>query len=134
MSPDLHGKSGDHRSSAAHRAHLETAARDALATIERYLRGEIDGLVACRAIVNDEHLREIVPIRLLVGFIGVESQFGQDADDEEEPLDPAEVAEQRAERDELLADEAESLTRDCAALAAHLEKWRRDVGTSAADG
>lgn len=123
MTLDTHGPNGEPRS-PAHRAHLETAAREALATIERYSSGEIDGLVACRALVNDEFLREITPIRLLVGFIGVESQFAQDPDDDEPPLDPAELAEQRAERDELLAEEAESLTRDCAALAAHLRQWQ----------
>ncbi len=100
------------------------AAHDALAAIERYRRGEIDGLALCRSIVNDEPLRGIAPIRLLLGFIGVESQFGADPD--EGDVDPAELAESRAEREELLAEESASLARDCDALAAHLERWQRD--------
>jgi len=103
---------------------VDRAVRDALDSIERHRRGEIDGLALVRAVVNDEPLREIVPIRLLLGFIGVESQFGADLD--EEHADPAELADLRAEREELLAEESPGLTRDCDALAEHLEQWQRD--------
>jgi len=103
---------------------VDRAVRDALDAIERHRRGEIDGLALVRTIVNDEPLREIVPIRFLLGFIGVESQFGADPDDEH--ADPAELAELRAEREEQLAEESAGLTRDCTALAEHLEQWQRD--------
>ena len=124
MATESHGPHGELRSSPAYRTHVAAAARDALTTIDRYVRGEIDGLAACRSIVNDEYLREIAPITLLIGFIGVESRFGQDPDEDEAGGDPAELAEQRAERDEFLAEEAESLTRDCTALASHLNEWQ----------
>ncbi|MCY2960574.1 MAG: hypothetical protein NTY35_10455 [Planctomycetota bacterium] len=106
------------------RPRVESAARDALAVIANYRRGEIDGLALCRALVNDESLREVAPIRLLLGFIGVESQFGADPD--EDGADAADLAESRAEREELLAEESASLARDCDALAEHLERWQRD--------
>lgn len=99
------------------------AARDALAAIASYRRGEIDGLVLSRSLVDDEALREIVPIRLLLGFIGVDSQFDRSPDEE---TDPIALADCTAEREELLAEESASLARDCDALAAHLEQWRRD--------
>jgi len=114
---------------------VEAAARDALAAIGLYLRGEVDGLSACRAIVNDEHLREIVPIGLLVEFIGVEAQFGADSEgDAEGTRDPDELAEERAEREQILEDERETLTRACGALAVHLERWRRETAQPARDG
>lgn len=99
------------------------AARDALAMIERYRRGEVDGLTLCRTLVDDESLREIVPIPLLLGFIGVESQFDRSPDDE---TDPVALADRRAERDEVLAEEGALLARDCDALVAHLERWQHE--------
>jgi|GEM_PF-5577966 len=110
-------------SSDAARVRVATAAIDALAAVLGFRLGEIDGLALCRSIVNDESLREIVPIPLLLGFIGVEAQFGADPD--EEDADPIELADLRAERAELLGEEHESLTRDCDVLAAHLETWLR---------
>lgn len=124
--------SGPHRPRGAA---VEAAARDALATIGHYLRGEVDGLSASRAIVNDEALREIVPIGLLVDFLGVDAQFGAEPEDEAGGArDPDELAEERAEREQILADERDALTRACSALAAHLERWRRETAPSAGDG
>lgn len=108
-------------------AAVRTAAESALDTIRRYKRGEIDGLDASRSIVNDESLREIVPVPLLLGFIGVEAQFPAELDPARAAkLDPTELAELRAERDELLTDAAEELRAACAALTAHLETWQRE--------
>jgi hypothetical protein len=106
-------------------AGARASAREALAAIADYTSGRIDGVQACRRIVNDEPLREIVPIGLLIGFIGVESEFGADPEDEAtSSRTPDEIAEQRAERDELLTEVSDELHASCTALAAHLERWQ----------
>ncbi len=108
-------------------AAVRTAAESALDAIRRYGRGEIDGLDASRSIVNEESLREIVPVPLLLGFIGVEAQFPAELDAERAAkLDPADLAALRAERDELLTDAGDELATACAALTAHLEQWQRE--------
>ncbi len=132
MSAETLDPRGESRGSDAERVPLANAMRDALAAVQRFRQGEIDGLALSRWLVNDEPLREIVPIRLLIGFIGVEAQFGADPD--EEHVDPVELVDLRAEREELLAEAHESLTRDCDVLAAHLEQWQRTHPSSSADG
>ncbi len=115
-------------------AAVRTAAESALDAIRRYKRGEIDGLDASRSIVNEESLREIVPVPLLLGFIGVEAQFPAELDAERAAkLDPADLAALRAERDELLTDAGEELASACAALVAHLEAWQREHPPSPTD-
>ena len=115
-------------------AAVRTAAESVLDVIRRYKRGEIDGLDASRSIVNDEDLREIVPVPLLLGFIGVEAQFPAEIDAERAAkLDPTELADLRAERDELLSDAGDELATACAALTAHLEAWQREHPPSRID-
>jgi len=41
-------------------------------------------------------------------------------------IDPIALADRRTERDEVLADEGDLLTRDCDALVAHLERWQSE--------
>jgi hypothetical protein len=127
MGLDVHESSGNTGGSGAALAGARASAREALAAIADYRSGRIDGLHACRSIVNDEPLREIVPIGLLLGFIGVESQFGADAeDDATSSRTPDELAELRAERDEVLTEVSDELHASCTALAAHLERWQRE--------
>lgn len=120
------GPRGESHASAGYREAVQAAARDALATIEARRRGEIRDLRACQLLVNDEYLREIVPFELLRGLIGVESQC--DAPDEGGAAlhEPGDLAELRAHEDGYLESEHESVGRDCDALAAHLDRWRRD--------
>jgi len=122
MELELHESSGNTGGSGASLTGARASAREALAAIADYTSGRIDGIQACRRIVNDESLREIVPIGLLIGFIGVESEFGADPEDEASRT-PDEIAEQRAERDELLTEVSDELSASCTALAAHLERW-----------
>lgn len=128
------GPFGESQSSESYRAGVQEAARDALAAIEAHLRGELDGLLTCRAIVNDPYLREIVPIELLLGFIGAESNFDLDLDPKRAHLfEPSYWAELCARRDAYFASEGGSIVSDCDALAAHLEQWQRDNPPSPVD-
>lgn len=125
MRPDPRfGPHGEPVSSPAYRAAVDLAARDALAAIESHRRGEVDDLGLCRAIVDDEYLREIVPIELLRGLIGREA-LGEPDDDEVEDVDEPQSFTAGDGEDEIV-EEIESIDADRDALAAHLER-RRDA-------
>jgi hypothetical protein len=116
--------------SAESRRAVEAAVRGALATIAAYTSGDLDPAAACRAIVNDEHLREAAPIRLLLGFIDVESRFEAEPETGDAP-EPEPSASERYEQEVALAEIRAELDAHCAALTAHLEQWRRDNPPSA---
>jgi len=121
------GPYGEHPNSDSYREGVQAAARDALTTIHGFMRGEIEGLRTCRSLVNDGYLREIAPIELLLGFIGVESEFDTQPDDERQHLfEPADWTEICQQRDRYFATVRDSMESDCTALAAHLEHWQRD--------
>lgn len=121
------GPFGESRASDSYRAGVQEAARDALSAIAAHRRGEVDGLLTCRAIVNDPYLREIVPIELLLGFIGAESNFDLDLDPKRAHLlEPSYWAELCERRDAYFASEGGSIVTDCDALFAHLVQWQRE--------
>ncbi len=121
------GPYGESLASDTYRKGIQESARDALAAIVSYRRGEFDALRTCRTLVNDPYLREIVPIELLRAFIVAEAQFDLDLDVERaDKFEPAEWADLCAERDEYFASEDGSIVRDWDALAVHLEQWQRD--------
>jgi hypothetical protein len=106
-------------------AEVRAAARDALATIEAFRRGELDGRSASSALVDSEHLREIVPVSMLLTFLAVDAYPGVDEGDEER-WDAADLAELRAEESAYLEGVHAALVADCAALAEHVGRWMRD--------
>lgn len=108
-------------------AEVRAAARDALAAIEAFRRGELDGRSASSAIVDSEHLREIVPVSMLLTFLSVDAYPGVDEGDEER-WDAADLAEMRADEAAYLESVHAQLTSDCDTLADHLERLMNEPG------
>lgn len=112
------------------RPEVQAAARDALATIAAFRRGEIDARRASSAIVDSEHLRGIVPVRMLLTFLAVDAYPGVDEGDEER-WDAADLADLRAEEATYLESVRAQLTADVDALAEHLERWTSEHASRA---